>query len=138
MLDKQFLIIDEKENDIEGTLEQRVIEFIKLTFGELLLDKISFEIDSYILREPLWTDGMNIKINFNDFKYFNKVHGECVESIWMTLEDKGLKPFYIDGKFISLLVFEWVEAIPIQKAEFVYGIHKDKIYKDFGNFILTC
>lgn len=138
MIDKSFLIIDENEDEIEVTLEEKAFEFLQHTFGEIISNKISVEAYSYISEEPTWRDMMDIKINFEDYKYFNKVHGECVETIWMTLEDKGLKPFYIDGKFISLRVFEWVEAIPIQKAEFVYGIHKDKIYKNFGNFILTC
>lgn len=136
MIDKNFIILNEYED--ETTLEEKVVEFLKYTFGELVLDKIYVEVCSYIIEEPTWTDVIDIIIEFNEYKYFNKVHGECVESICITLEDKGFKPFYIKGKFVSLRVFEWTQALPIQKTEMVYGIHKDKIYKDFSNYILTC
>lgn len=136
MVDKNFLIISENENNI--TLEQKVAEFVKNTFGELGLDKISIEIYRCILQRDMWKEGMDIKIEFNDFKYFDKAYGECVETIWLKLEEKGLQPFYIDGKFQSLRVFERISGMPIQKTDIIYGVHKDKLYDDFNNYILTC
>lgn len=136
MIDKNFLIMSENGNEV--TLVQKVVEFVKNTFGELVLNKISIEVDRDILEEPTWIDVIDIKIAFNEYRYYNKVHGECVETIWMMLEDKGLKPFYIDGKFVSLHVFECTQAMPIQKTDMIYGIHKDKIYEDFSDYILTC
>lgn len=134
MIEKNFLIIDENEE----TLEQKVVEFVKNTFGELQLNEISIEVDSCILEEPTWTDVMYIKITFNEHRYYNKANFECVETISMMLEDNGLKPFYIDGKFVSLRVFGCTQVMPIQKTDMIYGIHKDKIYEDFIDYILTC
>lgn len=140
MSDKNFLIIDGNKSYemLEEELKEKVVDFLKDIFGEVVLRKISVEVYSYIKEEPILTDMLNIKIEFNEYTYFNRVHGECVETIWIVLESKGLKPFYIDGKFVSFHVFEWIEAITIQDTDNVYGIHKDKIYEDFSNYILTC
>lgn len=140
MSDKNFLIIDGNKSYemLEEELKEKVVDFLKDTFGEVVLRKISVEVYSYIKEEPIWTDMLDIKIEFNEYTYFNRVHGECIESIWLALEDKGLKPFYVDGEFISFHVFEWIEAIQIRDTDNVYGIHKDKIYKDFSDYILTC
>lgn len=140
MSDKNFLIIDGNKSYemLEEELKEKVVGFLRDTFGEVVLRKISVEVYSYIEEDPIWTDMLDIKIEFNEYTYFNKVHGECVETIWMTLEDKGLKPFYVDGRFVTLQVFEWIQGMPIQKTEMIYGIHKDKIYEDVNNYILTC
>ena len=136
MVDKQFLILNENED--ETILEQKMIEFIKITFGELFLDKISISVYGYALIEPDYKEGLNVEIEFKDYKYFDNLYKECIELIEISLEDKGLKPFYIGGKFISRHVFEWIQGNRIQKAKMIYGIDKDKLYKDFGNFMLTC
>lgn len=140
MSDKNFLIVDGNKSYeiLEQEVKEKVIGFLKDTFGEVVLRKVSVEVYSYIKEEPIWTDMLDIKIEFNEYKYFNGVHGKCAETIWLILENKGLKPFYIDGQFVSFQVFEWIQGMPIQKAETIYGIHKDKIYEDVNNYILTC
>lgn len=136
MNDKMFLIMKEDESD--AILEQKVLEFVKNTFDESILDKISIEVDNYAYEETPWIEYKCIEIKFNEFKYYNQIHGECVESVGMVLEDKGLQPFYADGQFISLNVLEWVQGVLIQKIDTIYGITKDKIYTGFTDYILTC
>lgn len=136
MVDKNFLIINENEDDV--TLKQKAVEFVRNIFGELNLDKISVKIENYTTEETPWIEWKCIEIKFNEFKYYNRIHGECVQSVSIELEDKGLQVFYINGQFKSLNVFQWMEGSLIQKVDTIYGVPKEKIYEEFNDYILTC
>ncbi|HEY5587729.1 MAG TPA: hypothetical protein VIK86_02100 [Candidatus Paceibacterota bacterium] len=133
---KTFLIIDEDKVD----LEEKVQEFIISKFGEDMLDKtfINIEYSEEDLGTPDYKEYITIQLFFNEYKYANKVYGEQIESVGLILENKGLQPFYIDGKFITLTVYEYNTGLLIQKADIVYGFKKYEISNDFAEFILTC
>ena len=135
MKDKMFLIFDESKVDLEG----KIFEFIKQKFGELFFDKIAITVSETESQEENNLDyDLNIGLRFDEFTYQNKAYGECTESIILTLENKGLQPFYIGGKFVSLNVFGWIQGSPIQQHNEIYGFSKKEIYDEFTDYMLTC
>jgi hypothetical protein len=136
MVRKRFLILD--EGDFED-LEQRVENFVVKTFGKPILDKVEIKVEAYETElNNVFIDEVTIKLSFKEFPYINKVHGVLHESISMTLESKGYQPFYIDGKFVSMIVCEWVQGGLIQHQKEIYGVDTNKLYEMFNDFMLTC
>lgn len=135
-MNTSFLIIDEENVD----LEEKVHKFIIKKFGEKLLDKILIDIytDEEDIGTPDYTEYLTIEIKFKEYTYNNKAYGKQIESVGMVLENKGLQPFYIDGKFVTLNVYEWIQGNIIQKHDTIYGFNKDEISDEFTDFILTC
>jgi hypothetical protein len=85
------------------------------------------------LRYELW-----LEVCFPQYNYLVKGHGVRNESVGIMLEFKGSKPFYIDGKFESRNVFEWMQGMPIQRCEKIYGIDKEELYRRFNDYVMDC
>lgn len=134
-VDKRFIIVDE-----DFDFEEKIEEFILKTFGELALRNIDIEVDygTYEYNNGLLVDELRLEIIFKQYKYLNGKNEECTESILLGFEHKGSQPFYIDGKFVALDVYEWCFGGLIQKNNKIYGIDKDFIYNSFNDFIMTC
>jgi len=146
MLDKRFIVTELDFEEIEVALTEKIEEFILLKLGTLASKQtdVLVEYQEYIdeglrcfkdeLRCELW-----VTVTFNQYKYMHKPeYGEHLESIGAIFEYKGKKPFYINGEFVSRNVFEWMQGMPIQKNEVIYGIGKDKLGEMFDDLITTC
>jgi hypothetical protein len=145
MSDKNFLITKYNLDEIETIMEEKLNNFIIDTFGKDVVDNIKTKAEyvEYMdedmkcfkdeLRCELW-----LEITFPQYSYLIKEHGIHNESVGMILEFKGSQPFYIDGRFESRNVFEWIQGMPIQKCEKIYGINKDELYDRFNEYILDC
>lgn len=122
----------------EINLEQLCDDFIKQTFGGN--ENITYDVSYY--EENLFTPDYRLEIYaeiiFNSYKYVNGLGDERNETICVVFEDKGLKPFYIDGEFKTMEVYEAHTWCPIQKHDFIYGIEKEKLANMFYDFITTC
>lgn len=134
-MDKRFIIADEYID-----FEEKIKEFILINFGELALRNIDIEVDfdTYEYDNEVLVDELRLEITFNQYKYLDELNREHLESIMLVFEDKGSQPFYIDGKFVAMNVFEWSQGGLIQKHQNIYGINKDSLYESFEDFMMTC
>jgi hypothetical protein len=86
------------------------------------------------LRAELW-----VQVNFLQYTYRNeKLNEDRVETLGCIFEYKGQKPFYIDGKFESRHVFEWIQGMISQKSDVIYGVKKNELYDMIQDFIMDC
>ena len=144
-IDKNFIVSKYDLEEIESYMEEKLHKFVVETFGiETSKNiKVKAEYVEYMddnmrcfkdeLRCELW-----LEVSFPQYNYLIKGHGVRNESISMMLEYKGSKPFYIDGKFESRNVFEWIQGGIIQKCESIYGIEKDEVYERFNDYMMDC
>ena len=132
---QNFLITEEA--DFETMCEQ----FIVNTFGkEKLNNGISVSVDYW--EEDIFTrnyvQSIFVEIVFDNYKYINGLNEERAETIGVCFEDRNLQPFYIDGKFVTMEVYEAVSWHPLQKHDNVYGWDKEIIQEMFYDYITTC
>lgn len=134
-MDKRFIIADEYIN-----FEEKIKEFILNTFGEIAIRNIDVEVDfgTYEYDSGILVDELRLGIVFNQYKYLDNLKNEHTESLMLVFEYKGSQPFYINGKFVVLEVYEYSAGYPIQKNNKIYGINKDVIYERFEDFMMTC
>jgi|GEM_PF-2687659 len=144
-MDKNFIVTELDLDGIEVDLTERIEAFIEEKLGMIASrqTEVTVEYQEYMdegmkcfkdqLRSELWVD-----VKFNQYKYENIKHGEQVESIGAVFEYKGSKPFYIDGKFVSRNVFEWIQGMVSQKSDVIYGVKKDKLYDMIQDLIMDC
>jgi hypothetical protein len=145
MSDKNFIITELDFDELEIELTERIQIFIEEKLGKMASKQteVSVEYQEYMdegmkcfkdeLRCELW-----VEVKFNKYTYNNKIHGEQVESIGAIFEYKGNKPFYIDGKFESRHVFEWIQGMVSQKSDVIYGVKKDELYDMIQDLIMDC
>jgi len=145
MSDKNFIITECDLDEIETFMEEKLSNFIIKLFGKETSENIDVKAEyiEYInedmkcfkdeFRCELW-----LEVIFPQYSYLIKDHGVRNESVGMVLEFKGFQPFYINGKFESRNVFEWIQGMPIQKCEKIYGVCKDELYDRFNEYILDC
>jgi len=144
-INKSFIVSEYDLDKIESIMEEKLHNFAVDTFGEEISKniKVKAEYIEYMddnmrcfkdeFRCELW-----LEIIFLQYNYLVKGHGVRNESIGMMLEFKGSQPFYIDGKFVSGNVFEWIQGGIIQKCEMIYGIGKDEVYERFNDYMMDC
>ena len=144
-IDKNFIVSEYDLDEIETIMEEKLHNFVVETFGEEISNniKVKAEYIEYMddnmrcfkdeFRCELW-----LEVSFPQYNYLIKDHGVRNESVGMMLEFKGSQPFYIDGKFESRNVFEWIQGGIIQKCEMIYGIGKDEVYDRFNEYMLDC
>jgi hypothetical protein len=146
-IDKNFIVTELDTDEIEVALTEKLEGFILSKLGELASKQtnVCVEYQEYIddnmrcfkdeLRSELWIE---VKFNQYKYKYNNIKHGEQVESIGAVFEYKGRKPFYINGKFVSMNVFEWIQGMVSQKSDVIYGVGKDELYDMIQDLIMDC
>jgi len=145
-IDKNFIITELDLDELEVDLTERIEIFIEEKLGALASrqTEVSVEYQEYMdegmrcfkdeMRSELW-----IEVKFNQYKYKNdKLNEDRVESIGAVFEYKGSKPFYIDGKFVSRNVFEWIQGMVSQKSDVIYGVKKDELYNMIQDLIMDC
>ena len=144
-IDKSFIMSEYDLEEIESFMEEKLHKFAVDTFGLEISKNIKVKaeyieyMDEYMrcfkdeLRCELW-----LEVSFPQYNYLNKGYGVREESVSMMLEYKGSKPFYIDNKFESRNVFEWIQGGIIQKCESIYGIGKDELYEMFNDYMMDC
>ena len=145
-IDKNFIITELDLVELEVDLTERIEIFIEEKLGALASrqTEVSVEYQEYMdegmrcfkdeMRSELW-----IEVKFNQYKYKNdKLNEDRVESIGAVFEYKGSKPFYIDGKFVSRNVFEWIQGMVSQKSDVIYGVKKDELYNMIQDLIMDC
>lgn len=144
-ISKNFIVTEYNLEEIETVMEEKLNNFVVETFGNKSFKniKVKAEYVEYInedikcfkdeLRCELW-----LEISFPQYSYLIKKHGVRNESVGIMLEFKGSQPFYIDGRFESRNVFEWVQGCPIQKCENIYGVGKDEVYNRFNDYVMDC
>ena len=145
-MDKNFIITELDLDELEVDLTERIEIFIEEKLGALASrqTEVSVEYQEYMdegmrcfkdeMRSELW-----IEVKFNQYKYKNdKLNEDRVESIGAVFEYKGSKPFYIDGKFVSRNVFEWIQGMVSQKSDVIYGVKKDELYNMIQDLIMDC
>ena len=144
-INKNFIVSEYDLDEIEAIMEEKLHKFVVETFGEENYKniKVKAEYIEYMddnmrcfkdeFRCELW-----LEVIFSQYNYLIKGHGVRNESISMMLEYNGSKPFYIDGKFESRNVFEWIQGGIIQKCESIYGIDKEDVYEKFNDYMMDC
>ena len=145
-VDKNFIITELDLDELEVDLTERIEEFIEEKLGVLASrqTEVSVEYQEYMdegmrcfkdeMRSELW-----VEVKFNQYKYKNeKLNEDRVESIGTVFEYKGQKPFYIDGKFVSRNLFEWIQGMVSQKSDVIYGVKKDELYNMIQDLIMDC
>jgi len=145
-IDKNFIITELDLDELEVDLTERIEEFIEEKLGVLASrqTEVLVEYQEYMdegmrcfkdeMRSELW-----VEVKFNQYTYKNeKISEPRTESLDIQFEYKGRQPFYIDGKFVSMNVFEWISCCPIQKTEVVYGVKKDDLREMIDDLIMTC
>lgn len=143
MSNKTFLILDLDyviEDNIPE-LEEKIREFIIKTFSETNVKNITSkaqiffdEEDENITEDS--TEFLKLEMEFTEYK--RSKFTDIPESMSIFLKSRGLQPFYINGKFVALEVFEFVNGLPLQDYKEVYEIDKDTLYDEFENYMLTC
>jgi len=142
---KSFIVSEFDLDEIETDMEEKLHKFAVDTFGEETSKNINVKAEYLEYQD----DGMRcfkdefrcelwLEVSFPQYNYLIKGHGVRNESIRMMLEFKGSQVFYIDGKFESRNVFEWIQGGIIQKCEKIYGFGKDEIYKKFNEYMMDC
>jgi hypothetical protein len=149
MIDKNFIVTELEFEELEDVLENKLNEFIRTKFGELAFKQTNCSVNY----QEYMDEGMKcfkdefrceiwIEVEFTQYTYKVKPKNgeeiERIESIGMMLEYKGRQPFYIDGKFVSMNVFEWIQGCPIQKHEKIYGVKKDELYDLINDLVMDC
>jgi len=144
-INKNFIVSEYDLEEIESAMEEKLHNFVIETFGEETSKniKVKAEYVEYMddnmrcfkdeFRCELW-----LGVSFPQYNYLIKGHGVRNESVGMVLEFKGGQVFYIDGKFESRNVFEWIQGMIIQKCEKIYGIGKDEVYEKFNEYMMDC
>jgi len=145
-IDKNFIITELDLDELEVDLTERIEEFIEEKLGALASrqTEVSVEYQEYMdegmrcfkdeMRSELW-----VEVKFNQYKYKNeKLNEDRVESIGAIFEYKGQKPFYIDGKFVSRNLFEWIQGMVSQKSDVIYGVKKNELYDMIQDLIMDC
>jgi len=145
-VDKNFIITELDLDELEVDLTERIEEFIEEKLGVLASrqTEVSVEYQEYMdegmrcfkdeMRSELW-----VEVKFNQYKYKNeKLNEDRVESIGTVFEYKGQKPFYIDGKFVSRNLFEWIQGMVSQKSDVIYGVKKNELYDMIQDLIMDC
>ena len=144
-IDKNFIITELDLDELEIDLQERIEEFIEDKLGAIASrqTEVFVEYQEYMdegmrcfkdeLRSELW-----IEVKFNQYKYENIKHGEQIETIGAVFEYKGKQPFYIDGKFVSRNVFEWIQGMVSQKSDVIYGVKKNELYDMIQDLIMDC
>ena len=145
-VDKNFIITELDLDELEVDLTERIEEFIEEKLGVLASrqTEVSVEYQEYMdegmrcfkdeMRSELW-----VEVKFNQYKYKNeKLNEDRVESIGAIFEYKGQKPFYIDGKFVSRNLFEWIQGMVSQKSDVIYGVKKNELYDMIQDLIMDC
>jgi len=146
-IDKNFIVTECGLDEIEEVMQIRLNDFAKANFDfykEPFTDiEIKAEYSEYsdenmrCFKDELRCE-LCLSVIFHEYTYENKAYGEQAESIGIILEYKGIQPFYINGKFDSMNVFEWIQGMPIQKHDKIYGIDKNELYKEFNVCMLDC
>lgn len=145
-MEKCFIISELDFEELEVDFTERIEEFIEEKLGMIASrqTEVSVEYQEYIdegmkcfkdeFRCELW-----IEVKFNQYTYKNeKMNEKRIESYNMQFEYKGRKPFYIDGKFVTMNVFEWVSCCPIQQTKILYGVKKDELGDMIDNLVMIC
>jgi len=144
-INKNFIVSEYDLDEIEAIMEEKLHKFAVDTFGEETSKNINVKAEyiEYIddnmrcfkdeFRCELW-----LEVIFSQYNYLIKGHGVRNESVGMMLEFKGSQPFYIDGKFVSRNVFEWIQGMIIQKCEMIYGVEKNEVYEKFNEYMMDC
>jgi len=145
-IDKSFIITELDLDELEVELTEKIEIFIEEKLGKLASKQteVLVEYQEYMndnmrcfkdeFRSELWAS-----ITFNKYTYKNEKMSEPrTESLDIQFDYKGRQPFYIDGKFVSMNVFEWISCCPIQKTEVVYGVKKDDLREMIDDLIMTC
>jgi len=144
-ISKNFIVSEYDLEEIESYMEEKLHSFVVETFGEetskhikVKAEYIEYQDDDMRcfkdeLRCELW-----LEVSFPQYNYLIKGNGVRNESIGMMLEFKGSKVFYIDGKFQSRNVFEWIQGGIIQKCDKIYGYGKDEVYEKFNEYMMDC
>jgi len=145
-MDKSFIVSELGFEDLEIELTEKIEIFIEEKLGVLASrqTEVLVEYQEYMdegmrcfkdeFRSELW-----VGITFNKYTYKNEKMSEPrTESLDIQFDYKGRQPFYIDGKFVSINVFEWISCCPIQKTEVIYGAKKDDLEEMINDLIMTC
>jgi hypothetical protein len=134
-IDKNFIVTELDFDELEVSLTEKLEQFIEEKLGMIASKQteVSVEYQEY-MDEGMrcFKDEMRcelfVEIKFNQYKYKHKPeHEERTESYGIVFEYKGRKPFYINGKFVT-----------IQKTEIIYGISKDELGDMFDDLIMDC
>jgi hypothetical protein len=130
-----FLVTEDFDFDFEEVCNK----FIRDTFPNHV-DDISVRI-SYSDNDmftPMYKESVFVQIMFNQYSWVNNLGNERTESVGIDLQNNGLKPFYIDGKFKTMDVYEVCSLYPIQKNDTIYGMEKQLIMDMFEAYIANC
>jgi len=145
-IDKNFIITELDLDELEVDLTERIEEFIEEKLGALA----SRQTEVFVKYQEYMDEGMRcfkdefrselwVSITFNKYTYKNeKMNEPRIESLDIQFDYKGRQSFYIDGKFVSMNVFEWISCCPIQKTEVVYGVKKDDLEEMINDLIMNC
>lgn len=144
-INKNFIVSEYNLDEIEAVMEEKLNKFALETFGygnskniEVKAEYVEYMNEDMKcfkdeLRCELW-----LNVIFSQYNYLIKENVVRNESVGIMLEFKGSQPFYIDGKFESRNVFEWVQGTPVQKCESIYGVSKDEVYNRFNEYVMDC
>jgi len=136
---RNFLVTEEA--DFEANFEAMCEQFIIETFGEDKLNNgISVSVNYWDkdMFTRNYTQSILVEIVFYSYKWVNGLNEERNETIGVCFENKNLQPFYIDGKFKTMEVYQCVSCHPLQKHDNVYGFEKEVIQNMFYDYITTC
>ena len=145
-LDKNFIVTELDFEDIELELTERLEIFIEDKLGKLASKQteVLVEYQEYMDEDmKCFKDEFRcelcVEVIFNKYTYKNeKMTEPRSESYSIQFEYKGKQPFYIDGKFVSMNVFEWISCCPVQKIEVVYGVGKEELGEMIDDLIMDC
>jgi len=145
-MDKSFIVSELDFEDLEIELAEKIEMFIEEKLGVIASrqTEVLVEYQEYMdegmrcfkdeFRSELW-----VGITFNKYTYKNEKMSEPrTESLDIQFDYKGRQPFYIDGKFVSMNVFEWISCCPIHKTEVIYGVKKDDLEEMINDLIMDC
>lgn len=144
-MDKNFIVTELDLDEIGEYLEGILYDFIDTKLGgiaskhtDVSVEYVEYMDDNMRCFKDEFRSELHVEVQFNQYTYNNTKHGEQIESLDTQFEYKGRQPFYIDGKFVSMNVFEWISCCPIQKNEVIYGIGKDKLREMVDELVMTC
>lgn len=145
-LDKRFIVTELDFDDIEIELTEKIEAFIEEKLGvmasrqtEVNVEYVEFMDENMKCPKDEFRCELWVGITFNKYTYKNeKMDEPRTESIDIQFEYKGMQPFYIDGKFVSMSVFEWISCCPIQKTEVIYSVRKDDLLDMVEDLVMDC
>jgi len=145
-MDKNFIVTSLEFDELEISLKDKIDKFLIDKLGSFAARQCESKVEyvEYIDEDvkcfkDTFRCELFVEIEFKPYKYKNeKMSEERVESVGAVFEYKGMQPFYIDGKFISMNVFEWTQGMIVQKHDKIFGINKDKIYEMIQDVVMDC